>query len=138
MPRVSIRRLFVYFLGAASFVLLVLNFHQMMVGGSNYTWTGGGSGSGSGPPGPSAAGPPSGSPPDRNSSAPRNPPAAPANDDLAPRLLSPQTQNREDSLSNGKMQQKSPPHHVVRRDFFRQPLAPDDMSMSDDRPWYMR
>ena len=28
MPRVSIRRLFVYFLGAASFVLLALNFHQ--------------------------------------------------------------------------------------------------------------
>ena len=59
MPRVSIRRLFVYFLGAASFVLLALNFHQMLVGGSNYTWTGGGQ-TASGPSGPSGG--PSGGP----------------------------------------------------------------------------
>ena len=101
-----------------------------MVGNSNYTWTGGGSsgsssGSGSGPPAPS--GPPSGS--DQNASAPRAPSA---NNNLQ----NLQIQNREDSHSNGE----TPPlHHVVvRRDFFRAPLSPDDMSVPDDRPWYMR
>ena len=108
---------------------------QMLLGGgSNYTWTGGGSG-GSASGGTASGSGPSG--PDQNSSAPRNP-SAPANNNVNPATNlnpTPHAQDKEDSLSSGSSQQQ---HHVVRRDFFRQPLAPDDMSLPDDRPWYMR
>ena len=110
---------------------------QMLLGGgSNYTWTGGGSGgsaSGGSASGPSGSGP---SGPDQNSSAPRNPSATVNNNVIPANNLhpTPPAQDKEDSLSSGSSKQ----HHVVRRDFFRQPLAPDDMSLPDDRPWYMR
>ena len=58
MPRVSIRKVFIYLLGATSFVLLLMNIHQTMVG-SSYSWpgmTGLGSGPGPGGTGLSASG----------------------------------------------------------------------------------
>ena len=138
MPRVSIRKLFIYLLGAASCVLLVLNFHQVTLGGAQnnlHAWGLGPSGSGSGPGG---TGPPV-------------PPVPPVGKDLTdfeakkkkPKVISNEdNKDEEEDLSAHEIKYRlttdSP--KVIRRDLFGEPLDPDNKIIPsvEERPYYLK
>jgi hypothetical protein len=120
----------------------------MMIGGSNFTWAGGtgssssGSGSASGPSAPSGT-----SSTGSSSSSVRT---APTVKEAKP--SSGVSNNNVNNNEKSKKQQEADslpivissisdidhPHHMVRRDFYRSPLDPADVSLPDTRPWYMR
>lgn len=158
MPRVSIRKAFIYLLGATSFVLLLMNIHQTMVG-SSYSWPGmtglgsgpgpGGtglsaSGAGSGPSGPNSLNGPSGGRPagreengdsksDSNSPQ-QQPPVAP------PKTARPAQGPQGDSNPNLLPQPDPESEPIPRKTLDRsRPLLANDTHVPTgaERPWFM-
>lgn len=157
MPRVSIRKAFIYLLGMASFALLVLNIHQNMVG--SYSWSGSGpsgsgqgpgpaegSGSGSGPIGPKAEAPV----PDIFNPKPSEYSRSNVDKldvDKKPLLPGDKNNNEDDDDSKGVAPVSGPAPYKVngskankpRKAMDMSPLDPSDMTIPSvkERPWYM-
>lgn len=121
MPRVSIRKIFIYLLAAASFGLVILNVHQNMVGhvsnNSPATWTG--------PSGPGASGA-SG--------------ASGSGQVIEPKKTENVPVDKSLSLHEQKYKQSTDRPGVIRRNFEGEPLKPDDLTIPDvsHRPYYVK
>ena len=122
MPRVSVRKAFVYLLAVASTVLLLLNVHQTLVG--HYTWSGSGpSGSGSGPGG-------------TGNSEPAKAEAVPSSPSKKAKSGAAFSQAEVERLLKDNSEHEIRP----RRKLDLSPLDPDDSVIPEpaQRPWYMK